>query len=157
MDTSTRQLVTSIIDSLRKLFAEYSGKATRFAIMGFLNLVGTYAIYAALVSAGCRYNIALLFDYAIGTVLGYVLHRRWTFASRERAHRSFPRYVAICVAAYLLNGLLLNVIVLSDLSGPLLGQVFALAVTTMLSFLLQLLWVFRKEKVAVAGGGVKIC
>lgn len=139
-----KQQVAAAIGFIQQMITQHSGKATRFVVVGIANLIGTYALYAALVSAGCLYNIALLADYAFGTVLGYVLHRRWTFVSSERAHRSFPRYLAMCVAAYLLNGALLNVIVVSQLSGPLLGQAFALVLTTMISFLAQLFWVFRK-------------
>jgi putative flippase GtrA len=143
----------AIVARLPPAFGEVGGHALRFMAVGALNLVVTYAIYAGLVLLGCPYNLALALDYVVGVCIGYTLNRWWTFASRAASHRSLPRYVATYVAAYLLNGILLNAVVLSGLAGPLLGQVMALGVTASINFLAQHLWVFRREGKA-AGGGV---
>lgn len=115
-----------------------------FTVMGTLNTVVCYALFAALVHwAGWHYNLALVADYAFGIGLGYVLHRGSTFADRKHLSQAFGKYTVTLVATFLLNLALLDAIVALDLLEPLTAQAVAMTAVTLASYLLQKHWVFR--------------
>lgn len=118
-----------------------------FATVGTLNTAVCYALYAALVHAlAWHHNAALVADYALGSVAGFVSHRLATFADRKHVRRALGKYLLTLVATFLLNAILLNAIVISRLLGPLLGQAAAMTLVTMVSYLMQKHWVFRSHQ-----------
>ena len=125
----------------------YWAKAIKFVMAGGMNTTVNYVIYVALVHAGLHYNLALILEYMLGTLSGYLMNRYWTFASHGRTYSSFPKYGATCGILYVINVITLNLIVGFGLLDPVFGQVLALGVATVINFLLQNFWVFR------AGGG----
>ncbi len=126
------------------LLNDNSVKILRFILVGSANTIGMYILYAIMVFAGFSYNIALMIDYVIGIIIGYMMHRYWTFAVKTKAMKSFPKYCATYVGVYFINLVILNGIVHSKLLNPLLGQVVALGIAVLCSFLLQNFWVFYK-------------
>ena len=117
----------------------------RFSIVGGLNTLFTYGLYLLLVYLGVFYQLALVADYSTGIAIGYLLNRSWTFSQGDKKHTRFLRYVATYLVAYLANALLLGIIVESHLLGPKLGQLAALAIVSLGSFIIQKYWVFRRE------------
>jgi putative flippase GtrA len=114
-----------------------------FSATGTLNTAVCYALFAVLVQAGCHYNLALAADYALGIVLGFVLHRLSTFADRKHLHRAFGKYLVALVAMFLVNLALLDLLVALDMLGPLAAQLVAMCAATLASYALQKDWVFR--------------
>lgn len=75
----------------------------RFVLVGLgLNAL-LYACYLGLVDRGLAPMLAMTAMYVTGTVLGFVLHRSWSFGSRSAVHREWGAYVAVYFAGYVLN------------------------------------------------------
>ncbi len=127
------------------LLNDYSLKLFRFILVGSTNTLGMYTLYVIMIFAGLPYNVALIIDYVIGIIIGYLMHRYWTFAANTSVMKSFPKYCATYVGVYFINLAILNVIVHNKLLNPLLGQIVALGCVIFCSFLLQSYWVFSKN------------
>lgn len=123
-----------------------TNKGLRFIFAGAANTAVTYGLFALLVYLGVNYNIALVIEYVCGIFLGYVLNSYWTFSSTTSNRNNFIKYIVLYVAVFLLNAIILNVLVLLDIVGPIVGQLIALCVTTLFSFQLQNKWVFAGNK-----------
>lgn len=118
-------------------------KIAKFTLAGILNTGLAYAIYVLLIELGVHYPVALAVDYAFGIFLGYLLNRYWTFADQGHPARGFLKYLATYLGVFVGNWALLTVLVELNFTGPVFGQLIALGVVTLLSYLLQRYWVFR--------------
>jgi putative flippase GtrA len=132
---------------------EYQVKSLKFLVVGASNTVGNYALYVALIFAGLHYNLALILEYLVGILCGYLMNRHWTFSSHRRTRHSLFKYVVTYLAVYFINLILLNLLVILGLLGPVLGQLMALGIATVFSFSLQNFWVFRCEPPAMVHRG----
>lgn len=117
-----------------------------FNIIGVINTGITYLLYTGLVYLGLHYQIALAADYALGIVISYQLNRRITFKAHNRNMvAGFARMVGSYAVLLSLNMGLLWLLVDQLRINKYLAQIFALGVVTVLSFLVQKLFVFKKE------------
>lgn len=123
----------------------YKVKSLKFVVAGAINTIVTYSLYVTLIYAGLHYNLALTLEYLVGIVFGYLMNRHWTFSSHEATRYSFFKYSATYVLVYFINLILLNLLVGLGLLGPILGQLMALGIATVASFLLQNFWVFKRN------------
>jgi putative flippase GtrA len=73
-----------------RLFAQLC----RFAVVGVGNTVLSYLFYTALVAARVPYPVAGAAGFSAGAVNGYILNRRWTFASPD-SRRARARYLVV--------------------------------------------------------------
>lgn len=75
-----------------------TGELLRYILVGGLITLVAHLIYLLLLYVGLGPHLAWALSFVAGTVLGYVLHRRFVFRARARKHHwiSFP-------AAYLLR------------------------------------------------------
>lgn len=79
------------------------GVLARFGVTGLANTAaGLLVIYAAKF-AGLGDAPANAIGYAAGLLLGFALHRRWTFGDRRPVAASLPKFIAVTVVAYLAN------------------------------------------------------
>lgn len=120
-------------------------KIFRFILVGSVNTIAMYILYVIMVFVGLDYNIALIIDYVVGIIAGYMMHRYWTFAANTSVMKSFPKYCITYVGIYFINLAILNFIVRNNLLTPILGQLLALGIIVLCSFLLQNFWVFPKK------------
>lgn len=129
-----------------------------FGVMGTLNTAICYALFAALVRAyAWHYNAALVVDYGFGMVLGFGLHRQATFADRTHVRGAMAKYAITLGAAFLADLAILNLIIVSQMLGPLVARAVAVTIVTTFSYLLQKHWVFRShETLAVAEPAVPL-
>lgn len=118
----------------------------RFLVAGALNTGAFYALYVLLVTLNFHYSLALVIEYAGGTLCGYLLNKYWTFADLDAARHGFLRYSLAYVGLYLLNLALLGLLVETGLLGPVIGQMVMLFVLTASSFVVQRYWVFGQRK-----------
>ena len=117
-----------------------------FGVVGSLNSIICYALFAALVHLlGWHYNLALVADYVFGSILGYMLHRLSTFADRTHLRQAFSKYAVTLFLAFLANLIVLDAIVQLGLLDPLPAQLAAMSVATLVSYGLQKSWVFRSH------------
>ena len=122
---------------------EFTLKSFRFIVAGGISTTTLYLFYVGLVYAGVPYNVALALEYAVGITASYFWQRHWTFAGHGRPHLGFIKYCTTFIFIFALNAALLNVLVRVVGLGPVPGQLVALAMVTVASFLLQNFWVFR--------------
>lgn len=127
------------------LLNDYRLKMFRFILVGSVNTISMYILYVVMVFIGLPYNIALIIDYVVGIIAGYMMHRYWTFAINTSVTKSFPKYCVTYIGVYFINLAILNVIVRNNLLNPIPGQLVALGSIAFCSFLLQNFWVFPKK------------
>ena len=131
------------------MLKSYLKKSTKFIIVGSTNTTVTYALYVALVYIGLNYNLALIIEYLFGIITGYVMNRYWTFSDRYNTPNSLFKYCATYCVSFAFNLGILNWLVLFGVLGPIMGQLVALGLATVVSFLLQNFWVFRPQNSSI--------
>ena len=118
-------------------------KIAKFVSVGAFNTLFCYLFYILLVKCGLYYNFALAFDYTLGIIIGYTLNRNWTFAGRGIPRLKFLKYLVTFIGAFLLNVILLSFLVEFGWLGPIIGQIIAIGIVVLITFVLQNYWVFR--------------
>ena len=112
----------------------------RFLIVGGFNTLTCYAVYAVLVRLGIPFALANLMALLFGICLSFTLQRRFVFESRDpgRCWRCVASWGAIyavqtaCIALLVRRGM-----------DPVLAGLIVLPATTVASYLIQKLLVFR--------------
>ncbi len=137
--------IASVKQSSRLLANPEHRKVAKFILVGSFNTGAMLGLYWLLIWLGLHYKLALTADYAVGAVLGYLLNRAWTFASQGRSKAGFPKYVATYVFVFGLNFVLLHIAVETVGMDAFWGQIPALALVTIVSYLMQRFWVFRTQ------------
>lgn len=132
----------------------------KFLIAGGSNTAITFTLYALLVHNGINYNLALAVTYVLGIVLGFLINRVWTFASngadssesilgseQKPVHTQFGLYILVYALIFVVNFSILNLLVQAFQLDPIISQLFAIAVSTVCSYVLQKSWVFKHKDV----------
>jgi putative flippase GtrA len=127
----------------------------KYGVVGIANSLIGFAIYVAAVKLGVQYLLASALAYAIGSVNGYVLNRRWTFqaASVSRA-TSIPRYAAVALTAIVGNLVLLYALVHLLGVEKIIAQAIVVVIIFLATFVANRLWSFahRPPELAPAPG-----
>jgi len=114
-----------------------------FLVVGGFNTLFGYALFALLFKVGqLHYTLALMLAYAVGVFLSYATHKRFTFQQAKTQGKSLPKYISSYVAIFVLNWLFLSLLVELLTLDPLLGQMIAIVMITILTFFIQKFWVF---------------
>lgn len=119
----------------------------RYGIAGLgVTALSTMVYSAAAVAAGIAPLLANLCGYAVGLVVGYLVHSRWSFGARPEGDgeaATIARFVGATLFGFGLNSfwvwLLTGVLHLP----PLAPVPAMIGVTPILSFLINRYWVFR--------------
>jgi putative flippase GtrA len=131
------------IAALRTLVA----LVARFGLAGLINTGIGFAVIASLdVGLHVSPPLANAAGYLVGMGVGFVLNRRFVFKSQTRARATAPRYIAVVLAAFALNQLILHVAGATLGQGPLphlAAQLAGMAVYTVAVFVACRFWVFR--------------
>lgn len=82
-------------------------KLLTFLLVGIVNtLVGTIIMFGLYNLAGCSYWVSSAANYIVGSILSYVLNKRFTFRHEGRVVQSALRFAAnIAVCYFLAYGL----------------------------------------------------
>lgn len=94
-------------------------KLVKFGLVGVLNTLFGYLVYAALVLLGVLPGLALALAYVIGVAWNYMTHAKLVFKSR--AGKGLFGYIGIYALIYLGNATLLQITISAGIS-PLLAQ-----------------------------------
>lgn len=120
----------------------------RFLIVGGVNTVVGYLLFALLNAVlGWQYLVALVVSYVFATLIAFLLHRRYTF----RVHRSgnilvdLIRFEAVYAVLLAFNTVALWLLVDIGRVPPLLAQAIVVVVSTVLSFVGNKLFSFRRR------------
>jgi len=119
----------------------------RFGLAGLVNTGIGFAVIAGLdVGLHVSPSLANAAGYLVGMGVGFVLNRRFVFKSQTSARATAPRYIAVVLAAFALNQLILRLAGASLGQGALphlAAQLCGMAVYTLAVFLACRFWVFR--------------
>lgn len=116
----------------------------RFLIVGGLNTLVGYGIFAILVYFQINYLLANTISTIIGVAHSYLWNRFFTFKSKEKAGKEFVKFISVYVVSYLLGSITLilfkNVLHIS----PYLAGLLNLGFTTLISWFGHKNFSFRK-------------
>jgi putative flippase GtrA len=117
----------------------------RFVIVGLSNTAVSFVIYIGLLGLGVAYWLSGGIGFAAGAINGYLLNRRWTFASPD-SWRARIRYVLVQLAGLFGTAGLLWVFVSSVPIGRVPAYAVVLPVVTVATFLANRNWTFSIAK-----------
>jgi putative flippase GtrA len=115
----------------------------KFLVVGALNTLFGYSVFAGLVLAGVPPVPALVLTYVVGVLFNFMTTRRFVFSQSPRA--SLLRFIGAYVVIYFFN---LGLYKLFELAGavPLVAQALCLPVVAVFSFFLFKFQVFRDPR-----------
>ena len=140
-----------MLDRLRRI---RSDERARFVVIGGLNTVVAYGLFAAFeLASGGHYLLSLALSYLLATILAFVLHRRFTFGVSGRAGvvADFLRFESVYVVMLALNAVLLPLLVEVAGWGSLPAQAAIVVVTTVVSYLGHKFFSFRRPGTSAQG------
>lgn len=118
-----------------------------FLLVGGINTavgLGAFALFEWWLGDVVPYLAALVFAYAVGIAIAFVLHRRFVFRVRGNVLLDLIRFTGVQATAFLLNAAILSALV--ELAGmpAVIAQVPALAIVVTSSYFGHLLVSFRR-------------
>jgi putative flippase GtrA len=108
-----------------------SGVALDFCLFGLLSLLGV------------NYQIANACGYLGGTLLSFVLNRRFTFQVYDRAYERLFKFLSVASIGFLTSWTLIVLFVEKLAFPPLAAKGLVLIVVLLLQFTLNAVWTFR--------------
>jgi putative flippase GtrA len=120
-------------------------KIIKFAVAGGSTTLLTYLVYAGLVLAGVNYQAALVWEYFVGIVCGYLMQRFWTFKVRANLMTSFAKYLILYFFIFFINSWMLKYLVEKKEFDSLISQACCLIVLAVFSFFIQKKVVFTSN------------
>ena len=111
----------------------------RFILVGILNTVFGYGVYAAGVLSDLDHRSALAISSVLGIIFSFITSGWLVFKSPTKS--AFIRYIMMYGGLYVLNVLLLDGVIAMGV-GKLVGQCFALPFVVSCSFIISKFWVF---------------
>jgi len=140
----SRSLQTAVIAAARPLSGPVFVQFVKFGIVGVSNTLLAFAIYTVLLKVfGVWYLAASAIGFVVGAVNGFLLNRRWTFAGHVGDSLTPVRWGVVQSSGLALNLALLYLFVDGAGVEKLLGQAFATAIVTVITFLVNRAWTFR--------------
>jgi putative flippase GtrA len=125
--------------------SEAFAQLVRYGIAGLgVTALSAAAYAAAAIAAGIPPMLANVCGYAVGLVAGYAVHSRWSFAADCASEAAtVVRFVGATFCAFALNTMWVWLFTSLLRLPPLAPLPAMVAVTPLLSFLVNRYWVFR--------------
>jgi putative flippase GtrA len=150
----TEEPQTSVARPWDRLRAPVIVQFIKFGIVGVSNTVLAFAVYTVLLKVfGVWYLAASALGFAAGATNGFLLNRRWTFREHVGDALTPVRWAIVQTCGLGINEALLFLFVHDAQLDELLAQVFASAVVTITTFLVNRAWTFRAQAPVVAADG----
>ena len=112
----------------------------KFLVVGAVNTVFGYIVFAALLLFDMTPMPALVLTYIVGALFNFFTTRRFVF--QQQGGSAFLKFVAAYVVIYLFNAGLFKLVAATD-AAPLLAQALCLPVVALFSFFLFKFHVFK--------------
>jgi putative flippase GtrA len=123
----------------------------KFGIVGVSNTLITFAVYTLLLKVfGVWYLASSAIGFVLGAVNGFLLNRRWTFRGHIGDALTPVRWSVVQGLGLGVNEALLYLFVSGAQLDKLIGQAFATAVVTVLTFAANRAWTFRAHPSVLA-------
>ena len=123
-----------------------AASALRFLIVGASNNAAMYGLFVLLSLLGVAAIPAATLTYALGMVISFALHRRWTFAHTGNPRSAVVRFLIANLGGYAVNVAILWVFVTQLRMPQLVVQLVAVVVVASLLFVVMRAWVFRAAR-----------
>lgn len=121
-------------------------KFIKFGLVGVLNTLINWIIFALLNFAGVYYIIANVIAYAIATANSYIWNSKWVFKYNGKDKKETTvRFVILNLVGLALNTAILYFLVDILLFNKLVGLVITTAIVMVINYLLNKIWVFKER------------
>lgn len=122
------------------------GKFIKFGLVGVLNTLINWIIFAVLNFVGVYYIIANVIAYVIATINSYTWNSRWVFKYNGKDQKeTTTKFIVLNLVGLALNTIILYLLV--DLIG--LNKLIALVITTVIvmiiNYIVNKIWVFKEK------------
>jgi putative flippase GtrA len=114
----------------------------RFLVVGVVNTLFSYLVYAGLLFLGVNFAVANLGAVALGVLFGFKTQGTWVF--RNSSNRLLRKYAAFWIVIYMLNIGLIKALMTFGLNAYWAGAL-ALAPVALASYLVQKYIVFSRR------------
>lgn len=141
MEGATRRLGRGVVAA--RAAAAGHERFLRFLVVGAINTLFGYAMFALLYLATGMHNVAVVAATALGIVFNFFTTGRIVFGNRS--WRRFLPFVAAYGFALGLNLVVLNLLLLGGVT-PLVGQAICLPVVVISAYLVNARLVFRDRR-----------
>lgn len=119
----------------------------KFGIVGSLNTIIDFVVYALLTSVGANYLLSQILSYSCGLLNSYFVNRTWTFKQKDKASmKEFIRFLAVNAATLSLTLILLDFLYTKQGLNLLLSKFLVTAIGTIFNFIGTKMLVFTKAK-----------
>ncbi len=116
----------------------------KFIVVGVSNtLIGLMVIYIAKWAFHVSDAPANAIGYAVGIVVSFSLHSRWTFAYRGPQRDAFIKFLLVALVAYGMNLLVVMLLIHRAGLNSYLAQAVGIPVYTVVSYVSSKYFVFR--------------
>ncbi|MEK4668820.1 GtrA family protein [Niallia taxi] len=117
----------------------------KFGIVGSLNTIIDFVVYALLTSVGANYLLSQILSYSCGLLNSYFVNRTWTFKQKDKASmKEFIRFLAVNAATLSLTLILLDFLYTKQGLNLLLSKFLVTAIGTVFNFIGTKMLVFTK-------------
>lgn len=116
----------------------------KFGLVGASGYLINLAVFALLVgNLGVHHSVAAVGAFAVAVTNNFLWNRSWTFGpGKGSASFQAVRFFAVSIASLMINLVVLEGLVASELCGELTAQAVAVAVAMPFNFLGNKLWTF---------------
>ena len=130
-------------------------KFWKFIGVGLINtLVGSAVMFLLYNVAHCGYWFSSAANYVVGSVVSYVLNKKFTFQSTQKSTKTVLRFIISISVCYLLAYGVAKPLAMMVLSGAPagvqenLGMLFGMGLFVILNYIGQRFFAFKEEKEA---------
>jgi len=120
-----------------------SRQFVRYVLAGLINTTLSFGVYRGLLEIGTPYAVAAPLAFAVGSVNGYILNRRWTFAAADST-RARLVYIVVQAAGAGTTSLLVWLFVSAG-TGRVWAYLAAIPPVTVSTFAANRLWTFAER------------
>lgn len=117
----------------------------KFLIIGFASTAINYGVFYLFLELQVNYLVSSATGYISGLIFGYFFNRSWTFNSQNaRKIKEAVSYLTVYVFSLILSVLFLRFLVEVLLFKPIIGNIFAIVLSTTTNFIGCKILVFKK-------------
>lgn len=116
-------------------YEEVIKRGLRYVVVGSINTILSYCVYAVGLVFHIVYPIALGISYLFGISVSFVWNKGWTFKGREKPRWQEMKFVSVYLISYFINLCILYAAIHLLLLSPMIGELLAIVISTGSSFL----------------------
>jgi putative flippase GtrA len=121
-----------------------SRQFVRYVTAGLLNTTLSFGVYRALLEIGTPYVLAAPLAFAVGSVNGYIINRRWTFAAVDTTRARIMYVLVQATGAAATSGLVLLFVREAGV-GRIWAYLAAIPPVTVATFTANRFWTFSER------------